>query len=93
MPNYPFVYQATIAWYEDGKSSHYRVAGVGFCSSFADATRQIEEREGENLESIEHLEMIGDRDETLIQIHPGWVRPLIDTESWDFMLPYTPEGK
>lgn len=83
MNHFPFVYQATVYWYEDGETSNYRIAGVGFCDSFTDAMRQIEEREGETLVSIEYLELIGERDETIIDIPPSWVKPLSETEVCD----------
>lgn len=88
--HYPFVYQATVAWY-DGESNHYRIAGVGFCESFTDAVRQLEEKEGETLQCIEHLEIIGEKDETLIDIHPNWVRSLCEDDLGDYLIPYTKE--
>ena len=70
---YPFIYQATISWYEisEHKSHHYRIAGLGFCDSYTDAIQQIEKREGDTLESIEHLEIIGEKNETIIPAHEG----------------------
>ena len=83
MNHFPFVYQATVFWYEDDKSSNYRIAGLGFCEDFTDAMRQIEEREGDALVSIEYLELIGERDETIIDIPPAWVKPISETEVCD----------
>lgn len=90
MKHYPFVYQATVGWFEDEETPNihfvkYRIAGVGFCKSFTDAASQIETREGENLVSIDHIELIGEEDETLIEIPSTWVRPLIETDSWNYM--------
>lgn len=88
--HYPFVYQATVFWCEpddDYKVHHYRIAGLGFCDSYTDAVAQIEAREGEYLESIEHLELIGERDETIIEISPTWVRPIIETPIEDYLEP------
>ena len=86
---YPFIYQATICWY-DGESHHYRIAGLGFAKDFTDAISQIEEREAENLESIEHLEFIGEKDDTLIEISPSMVRPILDRDPIK-LTPYTKE--
>ena len=79
---FAFVYQATVAWYDadEGKSRHYRIAGLGFCTDFTDAVRQIEEKEGDTLESIEHLELLGDNGDTLIEIPSPWVKRLIDRD-------------
>lgn len=89
---YPFIYQATIAWYDNSeqKSHHYRIAGLGFCDSYTDAVQQIEEREGETLESIEHLEIIGEKGDTIIEISPRLVRPIIDFDPSD-LEPYKKE--
>lgn len=77
---FAFVYQATVAWYDidEGKSCHYRIAGLGFCTDFTDAVHQIEEKEGDTLESIEHLEFLGEKGDTLIEIPSAWVKRLID---------------
>lgn len=89
---YPFIYQATVAWYDNSeqKSYHYRIAGLGFCDSYTDAVRQIEEREGETLETIEHLEIIGEKGDTIIEIPPRLVRPIIDFDPGD-LEPYKKE--
>lgn len=89
---YPFIYQATVAWYEtsEQKTHHYRIAGLGFCDSYTDAIQQIEKREGDTLESIEHLEIIGEKNETIIEIPPRLVRPLIDYDPGD-LEPYKKE--
>lgn len=89
---YPFIYQATVAWYDNSEreSHHYRIAGLGFCASYADAIQQIEAREGETLESIEHLEIIGEKNETIIEIPPSLVRAIIDYDPGD-LEPYTKE--
>ena len=93
MAHYPFVFQATVGWMEDAEYKHYRIAGIGFCEDYTDAVRQIEAREGDCLDSIEHVEIIGERNDTIVEIDPDWVRPLIDTEPWDLLKVYTPEGK
>lgn len=87
--HYPFVYQAIISWYSEEIRSNkmYRIAGVGFCESLADAASQIEKYEGENLLCIEHLEIIGDPDENLIEIPPRLVETLIHTDSFNMMQP------
>lgn len=89
---YPFIYQATVAWYDNSeqKSHHYRIAGLGFCDSYTDAIQQIEEREGETLESIEHLEIIGEKGDTIIEISPRLVRSIIDFDPGD-LEPYKKE--
>ena len=77
MNHYPFVYQATVFWYEDGETHHYRIAGVGFCDSYTDAVQQIEEREKEYLESIEYLELFDESSgDSIIEIPSAWV-PII----------------
>ena len=86
---YPFIYQATVFWY-DGESHHYRIAGLGFAKDFTDAMAQIEKHEGKELESIEHLEFIGEKDETLIEISPAMVRPILDRDPLE-LTPYTKE--
>ena len=79
--HFPFVYQATLCWWDEETHSnkHYRIAGLGFCSSYTDAVAQIEKREGKDLESIEHVEIIGERDETIIEISPDWVPSFLHT--------------
>lgn len=86
---YPFIYQATVFWY-DGESHHYRIAGLGFAKDFTDAMAQIEKHEGKELESIEHLEFIGEKDETLIEISPAMVRPILNRDPLE-LTPYTKE--
>lgn len=83
MNHYPFVYQATVFWMDDNEPHNYRIAGVGFCEDFTDAMRQIEESEKDTLVSIEYLELIGDRDDNIIEIPPAWVKSLSQTEPWD----------
>ena len=85
-----FIYQATVCWYDedDRKNHHYRIAGLGFCENFTDAIRQIEDYEGDNLESIEHLELLGEKGDSLIQIPSKCVRPIIENEALE---PYTKE--
>lgn len=87
---YPFIYQATVLWIEDNETHHYRIAGLGFCEDYVDAVAQIEKREGENLESIEHLEIIGEKGDTIIEIPPNFVRPLIEHDPLK-LTPYTKE--
>lgn len=89
---FAFVYQATVAWYDadEGKSCHYRIAGLGFCEDFTDAVRQIEEKEGNILESIEHIELLGEKGDTLIDIPSKFVRPLIE-RNMNELEPYTKE--
>ena len=87
---FAFVYQATICWYEDGESHHYRIAGLGFCTDFTDAVRQLEEKEGDTLESIEHIELLGEKGDTLIDIPSKFVRPLIERDMNE-LEPYTKE--
>ena len=87
---YPFIYQATVFWIEGDEACHYRIAGLGFCEDYVDAVAQIEKREGENLESIEHLEMIGQKGETLIEIPPNLVKLIIEHDPLK-LTPYTKE--
>lgn len=85
---FAFIYQATVCWAEDGKTHHYRIAGLGFCEDFTDAIRQIEAREGDNLDSIEHLELLGEKGDSLIEIPSKCVRPIIENKTLE---PYTKE--
>ena len=87
---YAFIYQATVSWYEEGESRRYRIAGLGFCSDFADAVHQIEAKEGRDLESIEHLELLGEKNDTIIEIPPTIVRTIIDYDIYN-LTPYTKE--
>ena len=82
MNHYPFVYQIIVCYYDadKGQNLRHRCAGVGFADSYTDAVKQIEDSEGDDLECIEHVEMIGDRDQTLIEIDPKWVPDLIHNE-------------
>jgi hypothetical protein len=87
---FAFIYQATVSWYEDGESRRYRIAGLGFCSDFADAVHQIESKEGRDLESIEHLELLGEKNDTIIEIPPSIVKTIIDYDIYN-LTPYTKE--
>lgn len=89
--HFPYIYQATVCWYEDGEAKHYRVAGLGFCEDFTDAMHQIEAREGDNLESIEHLELIGERDETIIEIPVKAVKDILEHDPAINIEKYTKE--
>lgn len=84
-----FVYQATVAWY-DGESHHYRIAGLGFAEDFTDAVRQIEAREGETLETIEHIEFVTEKGEPLIEIPSKFVKPLCERDLCE-LEPYVKE--
>lgn len=91
--HYPFLFQATLCWYDEDIQSnkYYRIAGLGFCTGFADAVSQIEKREGNDLESIEHIELIGERDESIIEIHPDWVYSFLHTDPCN--MPQEIDGK
>ena len=88
--NYPFVYKATLIWNDgppDFEVHHYRTAGVGFCEDFTDAMRQIESRESDALESIEHLELLEECNEKIIEVPSAWIKALITTDSFDYLKP------
>lgn len=85
---FAFIYQATVCWTEEGETRHYRIAGLGFCEDFTDAIRQIEASEGDALDSIEHLELLGEKGDSLIGIPSKCVRPIIEGEALE---PYTKE--
>ena len=80
--HYPFCYQILVSYYDadEGRNLRHRCAGVGFADSYIDAVAQIEEQEGEDLECIEHIEFIGERDQKLINIDPAWIPDLIHNE-------------
>lgn len=82
MDHFPFVYQILVCSYDcdKGQTLRHRCAGVGFAENYTDALRQIEEKEGDDLECIEHLELIGDGDQNIIDIDPKWVPALIHDE-------------
>ena len=89
MKSFPFVFEATLFYYdyEDGKGHTYKVAGVGSCTSFTNAMKQIENKYGTELVSIEKLESIGEKEnfiQTIIPIKQEWVPAFIkeDAFSW-----------
>lgn len=92
---YPFLYQATLCWYDEDTQSnkHYRIAGLGFCTGFADAVSQLEKREGNYLETIEHIELIGERNESIIEIHPDWVYSFLHTDPCNMIQEIDEKGR
>lgn len=88
MKSFPFVFEATLFYYdyEDGKGHTYKVAGVGSCTSFTDAMKQIENRY-ETLISIEKLEGIGEEEnftQTIVPIKREWIPALIKEDAFDW---------
>lgn len=89
MKSFPFVFEATLFYYDydDGKGHTYKVAGVGSCTSFTDAMKQIENTYGTELVSIERLESIGEEEnsiQVIIPIKQEWIPAFIkeDTFNW-----------
>lgn len=53
--SYPFYFKVLTYDYEEHK--YFTSAGLGLCSSWGDACDQIDKEFGEELASIEHLEL------------------------------------
>lgn len=53
MMSYPYTF--IVNGYNHDRNTYYEQCGVGVCSSFADASTQIEQRYGDELVSIKHL--------------------------------------
>ena len=89
MKSFPFIFEATLFYYdyEDGKGHTYKVAGVGSCNSLTDAMKQIENRYGTELVSIEKLESIGEEEnfiQTIVPIKIEWVPAFIKEDAFDW---------
>lgn len=52
---YPFSFKAT--GYIDGDNTYYEQCGMGLCTGYADAAKQIEEMFADELIAIKHLEI------------------------------------
>ena len=86
MKSFPFLFEVTIFWYDnDEKKGHTeKYAGVGSCNSFTDAMRQIEQKYGEEIVSIDNLTSIGEceyTEQTIIPIKKEWVSNFINEDS------------
>ena len=89
MKSFPFIYEATLFWYDNEKKIEHtsKVAGVGSCTSFTNAMEQIENNYGEELISIERLESIGEYEstpQTIIPIKREWVQSFIKEDSFEW---------
>lgn len=51
--NYPYTF--IVNGYNHDRNTYYEQCGIGICSSFANASGQIEQRYGDELVSIKHL--------------------------------------
>lgn len=85
--SFPFVFEATIFWYDDiERVAHTeKVAGVGSCTDFTNAMKQIEQRYKDELVSIERLESIGEQElfkQTIIPIKREWVSSFIEEDGF-----------
>ena len=86
MRSFPFLFEVTIFWYDDGEKKGHteKHAGVGSCNSFTDAMRQIEQKYGEEIVSIDNLTSIGEyenTEQTIIPIKKEWVSNFINEDS------------
>lgn len=52
---YPFVFKYEVFIPEDNKS--YQMTGLGVCKNYADAVRQIEAADGDDIMRITHIEL------------------------------------
>lgn len=55
---YPFVY--TVQGYEHDEEHYYLESGIGICESFRDAADILEQRFGNELIAIKHIELYED---------------------------------
>ena len=74
MMNYPYTF--IVNDYHHDHNTYYEQSGVGVCSSFADASTQIEQRYGDELVSIKHL-CLHDAD-TVINVPRETLKQIID---------------
>lgn len=96
MKSFPFIFEATISYYDDvDKESHtYKIAGVGSCKNYTDAMNQIETRYKDELVSIEKLQDIGEWESTeqsIIPIKREWVTDFLNGDYFDWMEEVTDE--
>lgn len=96
MKSFPFVFKATLFYYDhdDEKGHTYEVAGVGSCTSFTDAMKQIENKYGTELVSIEKLESIGEEEnsvEIIIPIKQEWIPMFIKEDAFSWQKEITDE--
>jgi hypothetical protein len=71
---YPFAY--TIQSYNYNEGHYYLDNGVGVCESFKDAVDILEQRYGNGLTAIKHLELYGD--DTVITLPKGTFDEVVD---------------
>jgi len=88
--SFPFIFEATIFWYDDieRKGHTEKVAGVGSCTDFTNAMKQIEQRYKNELVSIERLESIGEQEpfkQTIIPIKREWVSSFVEEDCFDWV--------
>ena len=96
MKSFPFIFEATLFYYDDmNKESHiYKVAGVGSCKNYTDAMNQIETRYKDELVSIEKLQSIGEWESTeqsIIPIKREWVTAFLNEDAFDWTEEVTDE--
>ena len=89
MKSFPFIYEVTLFWYDyEEKVGHtLKTAGVGSCINYTNAMKQIEDKYGEELVSIERLESIGEYEntpQTIIPIKTEWVQNFIKENNFDW---------
>ena len=70
---YPFTYK--IFGYIDGENRYYEQYGIGFCTGYADAAKQIEETYADELITIKHLEIFEER--TLLPMSKKMVEGIV----------------
>lgn len=86
--SFPFIFEATLFDYDDGKCHTYKVAGVGSCTSFTDAVMQIENKYKTELVSIEKLNSIGEEEDslqTIIPIKREWVSSFLKEDGFGWI--------
>ena len=89
MKSFPFIFEATISYYDDQFRVYhtYKIAGVGSCKSYTDAMNQIETRYKDELVSIEKLQGIGEWESTeqsIIPIKREWVPAFLHEDAFDW---------
>ena len=89
MKSFPFIYEVTLSWYDNEKRIGHilKVAGVGSCTNYTNAMKQIEDKYGDELASIERLESIGEYEstpQTVIPIKREWVQSFIKEDNFNW---------
>ena len=88
---YPFSY--TIQGFNDADNEFYLENGIGFCESFKDAADILEQRYGDELASIKHLELYAEDD--VIALPEDAFNSVINTIEQDYTceIPCDSKGK